>query len=89
MDLFELFFSLNTSPLPFEHNYLTAAERYEKSARNGHSVAQYNLGLLFEHGNGLKKNYKTATEWYEKAALNGYASAQCNLASLYENVYGR
>jgi TPR repeat protein len=56
-------------------------------AKQGHAVAQYNLGLLYANGQGVPKDDAQARQWYEKAAVQGHADAQVNLGSLYD--YGR
>jgi TPR repeat protein len=48
----------------------------------------YNLGVLYEHGQGVEQDYKRARRWYEKAAACGDASAMYNLGLLYANGRG-
>ncbi len=43
---------------------------YQKAAKNGLDMAQYNLALLYENGEGTEKNLKKAFYWYQKAAEN-------------------
>ena len=52
-------------------NYKKAIEWYEKAAEQGDAEAQYNLGVMYENGQGVDVNYKKAIEWYEKAAEQG------------------
>ena len=52
-------------------------------ARTGSPQAQYNVGLLFQQGHGIKKNISKAKTWYLAAAKQGHAGAQNNLGSLY------
>jgi hypothetical protein len=49
---------------------------------------QFNLGLVYENGNGVEQDLKQAVYWYTKAAEQGYADAQYNLALIYENGNG-
>ena len=42
----------------------------------------YNLGLLYERGQGLPQDYDGAREWYEKAAAKGDESAKKALERL-------
>jgi len=53
-----------------------AARWFEKAARNGCAMSQYNLGLMYSKGEGVEQCYITAAQWYEKAAMNGLSFAQ-------------
>ncbi len=64
-------------------NYARAAEIWEGLAQNGHVMSQYNLGLLYENGQGVPQRHDLAFFWYRMAALNGNASAKYNLGGLY------
>ena len=57
-------------------------------AERGNSSAQYNLGVLYDNGRGVRKDYKEAVKWYRKAAEQGLAGAQNNLGVLYDNGQG-
>ena len=46
--------------------------------------AQYNLGVSYENGQGVKQSYEEAVKWYILAAEQGYAPAQLNLGYCYE-----
>ncbi|MHB8370669.1 MAG: caspase family protein, partial [Leptospirales bacterium] len=50
--------------------------------------AQYNLGFLYNGGQGVPKDYGKAAHWYRLAARQGYADAQFNLGILYDNGHG-
>lgn len=52
-------------------------------AEGGDASAQWNLGLLYERGNGIEQNYALAAEWYHKAAKQGFSDAQASLGNLY------
>ncbi|MGB6290648.1 MAG: tetratricopeptide repeat-containing serine protease family protein, partial [Desulfobulbales bacterium] len=54
----------------------------------GRANAQYNLGLLYKKGQGVKQDYQEAAKWYRKAAEQGDANAQYNLGFMYENGQG-
>lgn len=58
-----------------------------EKAEKGNSIAQFNLGCLYESGEGVPKNLTKAIEWYLKSANQGLAQAQYNLAVIY--AYGR
>ncbi len=68
-------------------DYATAMREWQPLAKQGHAVAQYNLGLLYANGQGVPKDDAQARQWYEKAAVQGHAAAQVNLGGLYD--YGR
>ena len=68
-------------------DYATALRELQPLAKQGHAVAQYNLGLLYANGQGVPKDDAQARQWYEKAAAQEHAGAQVNLGSLYD--YGR
>ena len=44
--------------------------------RQGNGGAQYNLGVLFERGEGVPKDLRQAVVWYSKAAEQGVPGAQ-------------
>ena len=54
-----------------------------ETARKGGAEAQFDLGLSYDRGDGVKRNSTKAFEWYWKAAKQGLAKAQFNLAVLY------
>jgi uncharacterized protein len=58
------------------------------SAKEGHARAQYNLGVMYEKGQGVPQDYKTAVKWYRLAAEQGIASAQYNLGLMYDKGRG-
>jgi uncharacterized protein len=68
-------------------DYATALREWQPLAKQGHAVAQYNLGLLYSNGQGVPKDDAQARQWYEKAAVQGHAEAQVNLGILLD--YGR
>lgn len=54
-----------------------------EAAKLDHYQAQYNLAVMFQKGDGIKKDLDEAFKWYEKAAEAGIAMAQYNLGMLY------
>jgi TPR repeat protein len=60
-------------------DYEEAAYWYMRSAQNGYAVAQYNLGLLYQYGLGVKKNEKEAQKWFQKSATQGFVKAENEL----------
>ena len=68
-------------------DYATALRESRPLAEQGNALAQYQLGLLYDNGQGVRKDDTQARQWYEKSAEQGYAEAQVNLGILYD--YGR
>ncbi|MCK9202465.1 MAG: sel1 repeat family protein [Gallionella sp.] len=64
-------------------DYAKAALLYSLLAKQGNAVAQFNLGIMYEHGRHLPKNAKESIQWYLLAAEQGYAPAQFNLGNIY------
>lgn len=57
---------------------------WKQSADEGcHGPSQFNLGLMYREGRGVKKNVNKAAQYYEKAANQNVPKAQFNLARLY------
>ena len=57
-------------------------------AEQGVAEAQYNLGAMYDNGQGVRQNYAEALRWYRKAAEQGVAEAQYNLGAMYHNGQG-
>ncbi len=89
--------------LPVLHNYLsififfaclscsTYAQDYKavkQLAESGDAAAQFDLGTLYDLGEGVEKNYIEAAKWYKKAAEQGEVAAQYNLAIMYDTGEG-
>ncbi|MGN6837925.1 tetratricopeptide repeat protein, partial [Neisseria sp. P0022.S010] len=53
-------------------------------AKQGNAKAQYNLGGMYDNGQGVRKDYAQAVQWYRKAAEQVFAKAQYNLGVMYE-----
>ena len=51
------------------------SEVSDEATENGNARALYNLGLLYEQGQGVPQNISMALKWYRKAADAGYADA--------------
>ena len=49
---------------------------FKKAAKQNNFYAQYNIGYMYEYGNGVSKNKKKAIAWYKKAAKQGHKSAK-------------
>tara|TARA_B100000676_G_C18078151_1_gene849161 strand:- start:2322 stop:3014 length:693 start_codon:yes stop_codon:yes gene_type:complete len=62
--------------------YKAAGKIWNNRAIEGDPLAQFNLGLLFEKGEGFKIDPTLAESWYRRAANAGLGEAQFNLAVL-------
>jgi hypothetical protein len=54
----------------------------------GNTLAQYNLGLMYDKGQGVSQSSTTAAQWYQKAADQGHICSQYNLGLMYESGLG-
>jgi TPR repeat protein len=59
-----------------KHNYRKAFHLYHKSALREFPPSQYQLGMAFRHGIGVKVNHELAKYWLRKAARNNYRDAK-------------
>jgi len=71
-----------------EENYATALEEFLPLAKQGHELAQYNLGVMYREGRGVKKSNVDAVRWWTKAALASFAPAQANLGLMFDKGEG-
>ncbi len=65
-------------------DYETAYREWLPLAEKESPAAQFNIGLMFERGEGRKQDFKTAIEWYLRAAENGFGRAQFRLGEIHE-----
>ena len=63
-------------------NFVRAADQFRKAAEQGYAAAQYNLGLMYEYGQGVPQDYREALVWYRKAADQGDEKAKGKLDQL-------
>jgi TPR repeat protein len=69
-------------------DYKVAFQEMKVLAINGRKFPQFILGMMFEHGKGVRKNYKEAFRWYHKSALQGYKPAQGILGTMFRDGIG-
>ena len=67
---------------------LTELAQLRALAEQGDVDAQYNLGLMYDFGEGVPEDDEEAVRWYRLAADQGYANAQSTLGFMYLNGYG-
>lgn len=68
--------------------YAEALSTCTVMAEKGGVSGLYNLGVMYDNGNGVPQDYKKAVEWYTKAAEQGHIYAQFNLGNLYAEGRG-
>ena len=71
-----------------QKDYKTALKEWQPLAESGDPQAQFQLGWLYDNGEGVPHDDKEAVKWYRKAAEQGYASAQYNLGVRHYNGEG-
>ena len=69
-------------------DYATALKEWKPLAEQGDVEAQFNLGIMYQNGNGVLKDKTEAVKWYRLSAEQGYASAQYNLGVMYDEGNG-
>ena len=65
-------------------DYATAVRGFLVHAEQGYATAQYNLGCMYDFGEGVPEDDAEAVRWYRKAAGQGHAGAQHNLGFMYD-----
>jgi TPR repeat protein len=71
-----------------KQDYTAALREFMPLAKQGNASAQFNLGVMYDNGQGVPQDYKEAVRWYRLAADQGNASAQSNLGVGYANGQG-
>jgi TPR repeat protein len=69
-------------------DYATAMQNWLPLAEQGAPHAQYNVGLMYAHGYGVRQDLAQAAQWYRKSAEQGVVEAQFNLGLLYSDGEG-
>jgi TPR repeat protein len=62
-----------------------AAALMQQAAEAGNPTATYEMGYMFENGDGLAQDSAQSAQWYMKAAAMGDASGEAAVGQLYEN----
>ncbi len=60
-------------------DYDTALKEWRPLAEQGDADAQFNLGIMYDNGQGVPEDDREAVRWYRLAADQGHAAAQNNL----------
>lgn len=69
-------------------DFAAAREGFLGLATGGDAEAQFRLGHMSEHGEGVTANLSVAANWYREAATRGHAEAQFRLGRFYEDGQG-
>lgn len=56
---------------------------YRHAAELGDAIAQYNLGVIYNNGEGVKRDFKQAFVWFRKAAEQGHSESQLAIGDMY------
>ena len=65
-----------------------AITEIRRQAEQGDADAQFNLGVMYDTGEGVPQDYGEALRWYRLAADQDHASAQVSLGFMYGNGEG-
>lgn len=79
---------LEAEALYNKKDYARAFTLFKSLAEQGSVEAKANLGLMYEHGQGVDKSFAEAFRFYREAAEQGVAWAQANLGLAYLNGRG-
>jgi TPR repeat protein len=74
---------LDEHDLFLKHNYSRAMELFQQAAAKGNGEAQYQIGFLYDFGQGVTRSSEKAITWYRQSAENGYAEAQFEIGVRY------
>ena len=69
-------------------NFETALKEWRPLAEQGDSYAQYNLGLMYDYGEGVIEDYTLAVYWYRQAAEQSHAKGQYSIGYMYASGRG-
>ena len=65
-----------------------AVKWYQEAAGRGDARAQFEIGWLYQSGEGVEEDHGKAVEWYCLSAEQGYAKAQYWLGWCYQHGWG-
>ncbi|CAF1183521.1 unnamed protein product [Didymodactylos carnosus] len=63
-------------------DYDQSAVYFAEAARQGNAEGMYNLGMMYDRGQGVKKDHRLATQFFEKAALQPAQLPKTNLPNI-------
>src|SRR5580704_17932400 len=78
------------SPQAFEKDQQSVLQAVadQKAADTGDVCAMFELGILYQRGEGVPQSYSDAFRWYSAASQKGYDPAKLALGILYHNGWG-
>ncbi len=68
-----------------KRQYEQAFGYWEPLAVDGHVNSQFQVGRLYEYGEGVEKDFENAMIWYQRAAQKGQGDAQYRIGLYYIN----
>lgn len=66
-------------------NYQEAFKWFGIAADKGNPEAMYDLGYMYENGEGMDQDYPKAMFWYRKAIAKGHIGSMVALGIIYQN----
>lgn len=66
-------------------DFKKSAYWWEKLANTGNAIGQFNIGLYYAKGCGVKRDFNKAAEWMKKSAENGDDDAH-DIAAMYDDA---
>jgi TonB family protein len=69
-------------------DYATAAKWYQRASEGGSGAADWQLGMLYETGEGVPQSYEQARRCYERAVERGIEAANMRLGLFYLEGWG-
>lgn len=71
-----------------EGNVKKAVSNFKKGAKEGSVECAFNLGVLYQTGNGVEQNLKESFNYYKQAADSGLPKAEYQVAMMYATGTG-
>jgi len=69
-------------------DYGRAYREWKAAADTGHAEAQFDVGVLYAQGLGVRRDLTEAAYWYRRSAEQGNAEAQFALGQMYSRGWG-
>ena len=69
-------------------DFATALKEWQPLAEQGDALAQGNLGIMYQNGDGVPKDATQAVKWFRLSPEQGHANAQYNLGTKYDQGNG-
>lgn len=63
-------------------DFKTALSLLNDAAQQGNARAQYSLGYMYQHGEGVETDIDVAKSWYKKSAVQGHTKAKAALKKI-------